>query len=129
MTSTRRVARVVRTPPLTQGFVGPGHLMTPVIGGGDFPSTDPFIKAWRLSVVRDRAGDFMFLPKPMWIVRASTGTTHGTPYDYDQRVPLILYGARVKPGRYASAASPAGSASRRSSTSSRARMPSESRPR
>ena len=43
MTSTRRVARVVRTPPLTQGFVGPGHLMTPVIGGGNFRMTDPFI--------------------------------------------------------------------------------------
>jgi hypothetical protein len=60
-----------------------------------------------MSLVRDRAGDFMFVPKPMWIVRGSTGTTHGTPYDYDQRVPLILYGARVKPGRYATAASPA----------------------
>jgi predicted AlkP superfamily pyrophosphatase or phosphodiesterase len=71
------------------------------------PSTDPFIGPWRLSLVRDRAGDLMFVPKPMWIVRGSTGTTHGTPYEYDQRVPLILYGARVKPGRYASAASPA----------------------
>lgn len=74
---------------------------------GNRPSTDPFIGPWRLSLVRDRAGDFMFVPKPMWIVRGSTGTTHGTPYDYDQRVPLILYGARVKAGRYATAASPA----------------------
>ena len=74
---------------------------------GNAPSADPFMRPWRLSLVRDRAGDFMFVPKPMWIVRGSTGTTHGTPYDYDQRVPLILYGARVKPGRYTSAASPA----------------------
>ncbi len=43
MALTRRVARVVRTPPLTQGFVGPGHLMTPVIGGDEFSLTDPFI--------------------------------------------------------------------------------------
>jgi predicted AlkP superfamily pyrophosphatase or phosphodiesterase len=74
---------------------------------GSGPAADPFIRQWRMSLVRDRAGDFMFVPKPMWIVRGSTGTTHGAPHDYDQRVPLILYGARVKPGRYASAASPA----------------------
>jgi predicted AlkP superfamily pyrophosphatase or phosphodiesterase len=70
-------------------------------------ATDQFIRQWRLSLVRDRAGDFMFVPKSMWIVRSTSGTTHGTPYEYDQRVPLILYGARVKPGRYASTASPA----------------------
>lgn len=74
---------------------------------GNSPSTDPFMRPWRLSLVRDRAGDFMYVPKPMWIVRGSTGTTHGTPYEYDQRVPLILYGARVKPGRYTSVSSPA----------------------
>jgi predicted AlkP superfamily pyrophosphatase or phosphodiesterase len=70
-------------------------------------TTDPFIRQWRLSLIRDRAGDFMFVPKPFWIVRGNTGTTHGTSHDYDQRVPLILYGARVKPGRYSTAATPA----------------------
>jgi predicted AlkP superfamily pyrophosphatase or phosphodiesterase len=29
------------------------------------------------------------------------------PYDYDQRVPVILYGAGIKPGRYNLPASPA----------------------
>lgn len=39
----RTIARIVRLPPLTQGFAGPGHLMAPVIAGGDFEHTDPFI--------------------------------------------------------------------------------------
>lgn len=43
MTAERRIARIVTLPPLTQGFVGPGHLMAPVIDGRDFAQTDPFI--------------------------------------------------------------------------------------
>jgi predicted AlkP superfamily pyrophosphatase or phosphodiesterase len=29
-----------------------------------------------------------------------TYATHGTPHDYDARVPVILYGPEIKPGRY-----------------------------
>ena len=71
------------------------------------PTNDPLIRQFRLSLVRERAGDFIFVPKPMWIVRSTSGTTHGTPNEYDQRVPLILYGAHVKPGRYAAPSTPA----------------------
>lgn len=39
----RRIGRIVKMPPLAQGFAGPGHMMAPVIGGGDFAQTDPFI--------------------------------------------------------------------------------------
>jgi predicted AlkP superfamily pyrophosphatase or phosphodiesterase len=70
------------------------------------PTSDEIVRAWRLSYVPGRSGDFAFVPHRNWIVGAS-GTTHGTPYDYDQRVPLVLYGAGIKPGRYTSAASPA----------------------
>jgi hypothetical protein len=31
---------------------------------------------------------------------AGSGTSHGTPYDYDSHVPLIFYGWRIKPGTY-----------------------------
>ncbi len=41
----------------------------------------------------DRCGDIWFLLKPGWYEGyAETGTTHGTPYAYDQRVPVIFYG-------------------------------------
>ena len=52
-----------------------------------------------------RSGDLMVIPDP-WMAQA-TGTTHGTPYDYDQRVPLLFAGANIKPGRYLVPASPA----------------------
>lgn len=70
-------------------------------------STDPNIRAWRLSYVPGRSGDFMFRPREHWIARGSAGTTHGTPYSYDQRVPLIFFGPRFRPGRYDEPASPA----------------------
>ena len=74
---------------------------------GSAGSADPFIRQWRMSLVRDRAADLMFVPRPQWILRSGSGTTHGSPHEYDQRVPIILYGARVRPGRYTAAASPA----------------------
>jgi predicted AlkP superfamily pyrophosphatase or phosphodiesterase len=70
-------------------------------------SPDPLIAAWRLSQVHGRTGDFLFVPKTNWIVRSVSGTTHGTMREYDQRVPLVLFGARIKPGTYDAAATPA----------------------
>jgi hypothetical protein len=49
-----------------------------------------------------RSGDLEIVLEPFWI-RGATGTTHGTPYNYDASVPLILMGPGVKPGRYADA--------------------------
>ena len=34
-------------------------------------------------------------------------TTHGTQYSYDQRVPVIVFGNSVRPGKYSDASSPA----------------------
>ena len=34
-------------------------------------------------------------------------TTHGTDYNYDQDVPVVLFGAGIKAGRYWGAATPA----------------------
>jgi hypothetical protein len=49
-----------------------------------------------------RSGDLEILLEPFWI-RAATGTTHGTPYNYDAAIPLILMGPGIKPGRYSDA--------------------------
>ncbi len=69
-------------------------------------TTDPFLDAWRLSYVPGRSGDFIIVPKRNW-VPLSSGTTHGSPYDYDQRVPIVFYGAGVRKGRYSGTATPA----------------------
>ena len=65
------------------------------------------MKAWRLSYVPGRSGDFVLTPKLNWIVRSLSGTTHGTLNPYDQRVPLILFGGRIRPGQYTAVSSPA----------------------
>ena len=67
---------------------------------------DEFLRAARLSYMPGRSGDLMVIPDPYWMAQAA-GTTHGTPYDYDQRVPLLFAGAGIKPGRYLVQASPA----------------------
>ncbi len=67
---------------------------------------DPLRRAAALSYFAGRSGDFVFVPKPHWIA-AATGTTHGSQNDYDQRVPVILLGARIKPGKYDRPVSPA----------------------
>ena len=39
----RRIARIVTPPPLAPGFIGPGHLASPLLAENDFAATDPFI--------------------------------------------------------------------------------------
>jgi redox-sensitive bicupin YhaK (pirin superfamily) len=39
----RRIARTVTPPPLAPGFVGPGHLASPLLAHDDFAANDPFI--------------------------------------------------------------------------------------
>ena len=46
-----------------------------------------------------RSGDLEILLEPYWM-RQAQGTTHGTPYNYDAHIPLILMGRRIKPGEY-----------------------------
>jgi predicted AlkP superfamily pyrophosphatase or phosphodiesterase len=49
----------------------------------------------------DRSGDVFFVYKPYYLERAEpTGTTHGSPYDYDSHAPLIVIGPGIKAGRY-----------------------------
>jgi redox-sensitive bicupin YhaK (pirin superfamily) len=43
MSQLRRIARVVTVPPLSPGFVGPGHLAAQVVSPEDFEINDPFI--------------------------------------------------------------------------------------
>lgn len=49
-----------------------------------------------------RSGDLEIILEPYWI-RQAQGATHGTPYNYDTHIPLVLMGHRIKPGEYADA--------------------------
>lgn len=43
-----------------------------------------------------RSGDVMVNYLPGWMEYHKTGTTHGSPYNYDTHVPLIWYGWKIK---------------------------------
>lgn len=69
-------------------------------------SSDPLLRAAALSYYPGRSGDLIMLPRPHWIT-STAATTHGTHNQYDQRVPVIVFGAGVKPGTYDAPATPA----------------------
>jgi predicted AlkP superfamily pyrophosphatase or phosphodiesterase len=79
------------------------------------PATEnPIRRAEAASFLKSRSGDLMIVPKPNWPWDFSTagrprqyGATHGTPYYYDQRVPVLLMGFGIRPGVYHGTITPA----------------------
>jgi len=83
------------------------------LSGADSSSSE-IRTALTLSYFPGRSGDLFFVPKPYWLVdgtpagqKRSYGTGHGTPYNYDQHVPLLLLGYSIQPGEYFDAVTPA----------------------
>jgi len=61
-----------------------------------------------------RSGDLYIVGKPYWLMDATpvgkqrdSGTGHGTPYNYDQHVPVIFMGFGIQPGEYHGDVTPA----------------------
>lgn len=63
------------------------------------PEGDSLRAASRRSYHPSRSQDVIFVLKPYFIER-STGTNHGSPYDYDTRVPQLWFGRGVSPGNH-----------------------------
>jgi arylsulfatase A-like enzyme len=58
-------------------------------------SAEPLFTRMRKSWHTDVSGDVQFALKPNWMFGAGNlGATHGSPYDYDTHVPLMLWGPR-----------------------------------
>jgi predicted AlkP superfamily pyrophosphatase or phosphodiesterase len=68
-------------------------------------SADSVARAAALSYYPGRSGDLIVLARPYWFA-SSGAATHGSGHGYDQRVPVILYGAGIKPGQYLNEAGP-----------------------
>ena len=86
---------------MAQAFLGDD------LGGDEARSSrDPVKRAAALSYYPGRSGDLIIVPKENWLL-SSNVTTHGTLYPYDQRVPVILFGAGIRAGRYTQASTPA----------------------
>ncbi|GAB2802674.1 alkaline phosphatase family protein [Rhabdobacter roseus] len=45
-----------------------------------------------------RSGDIQIVTEPGWFAGRTTGTTHGSPYNYDTHVPFLLYGWGINKG-------------------------------
>jgi arylsulfatase A-like enzyme len=45
-----------------------------------------------------RSGNVMITMEPNWMEYSHTGTTHGSPYSYDTRVPMLWYGWKILHG-------------------------------
>jgi predicted AlkP superfamily pyrophosphatase or phosphodiesterase len=69
-------------------------------------SEDPVRRAAALSYHAGRSGDIVVIPRERWLL-STAATTHGTLHAYDQRVPVMLFGPGVRPGRYPGTATPA----------------------
>jgi hypothetical protein len=72
----------------------------------DTPSDDPLVQAAARGHMAGRSGDITIIPRPYFITAAAVAT-HGTSYEYDARVPVVIAGPSVRPGEYLVAATPA----------------------
>ena len=81
----------------------------------DRPATkSPIRAAEASSYFAGRSGDLLIVPKPYWLISSGPegkardyGTGHGTPYYYDQRVPILLMGWGIQRGEYFGGVTPA----------------------
>lgn len=81
----------------------------------DRPATQsPIREAEAAGYFPGRSGDLLIVPKPYWLVSWSPagktrdfGTGHGTPYYYDQHVPILLMGWGIGHGEYFGRVTPA----------------------
>ncbi len=73
----------------------------------DFPGNDMIGRRVQRSYYPDRSGDLYILLKPYCLPMEGSrkvasmktlGTTHGTPYNYDTHVPLLVYGPGINGG-------------------------------
>lgn len=76
---------------------------------GQVPMT-PIGRRISMGVNAARSGDVIVILDPQWLAGAApvgTGTSHGTPFNYDTHVPLLLAGFGVQPGVYTTRVAPA----------------------
>jgi arylsulfatase A-like enzyme len=56
---------------------------------------EPFFKALQNTWHPDVSGEVQYILKPNWkFGLRSNGTTHGSPYEYDTHVPILVYGPK-----------------------------------
>jgi predicted AlkP superfamily pyrophosphatase or phosphodiesterase len=59
-------------------------------------NNNPLVQKLNLGYNQKLSGDIIYILNPGWLSTShTTGTTHGSPYNYDTHVPLIFYGKNI----------------------------------
>jgi predicted AlkP superfamily pyrophosphatase or phosphodiesterase len=61
-------------------------------------AVDSVGRAVQLGFYGPRSADLILVPEPYYMFFSAPGTTHATPYSYDNHVPLIFYGPGIRAG-------------------------------
>ena len=97
----RSTARVLLVSTLALSVAGLVAVSSGYIGQSDAPSFEvqmcelpqQWLELTRRGYMEERAGQIALLPRtPMYMTTGGDGWTHSGPWDYLQRVPLVLYG-------------------------------------
>jgi len=73
----------------------------------DDPSNDPYLRLYRNSFFSSRSPHLSIRFKEhLYLGPYIGGTGHGSPYDYDRHVPIVLMGPQIRPGSYPKEAGP-----------------------
>ncbi len=86
------VARQARSLLLAEPGVAAAYTREELLDGkrSGEPLFEPMRRSWHAGL----SGDVQFALKPNWMFGTGSGATHGSPYDYDTHVPLMLWGPR-----------------------------------
>lgn len=91
-----QAAAVVKAALLAQPQIAYAYTHDEILAGpaeGDTP-----LAAVRRSYHAVRSQDVMFVLQPYIVDRSKGGANHGKPYDFDNHVPLVWFGAGIVPG-------------------------------
>ncbi len=91
------VERVAANAALEQPHIARVYTRSQLLNGQ--VQQDSISRAFTLGFFPKRSGDLFVLHEPYYLFEAA-GTSHGTPYDYDNHVPVIFLGPGIKPGKY-----------------------------
>lgn len=72
------------------------------------PANDAIDRLVKASYHPERSGDIFLLPKPYCFFGSDKdgGTTHGSPFEYDRHVPLVVYGPGLPKGQQSEPVAP-----------------------
>jgi hypothetical protein len=77
------------------------------LAAADVPQSDAIARRVLHGFSQRRSGDVVVLYEPFKYLGDTIPATHGSPYNYDTHVPMIIMGAGLAPGRYPQPATPA----------------------